>query len=178
MKENILNPIPAYQDDLTTVERLKSMLLDDVIICFTVLPIFMIPLIIADITESKWVSNIISLILVGIYLHKDSLGGRSAAKRILGQIVINADTGEPASEVRCVVRNFTTIIWIFEVIVVLFIPSKRLGDFVANTKVVRTEKEDVKKIFQDIKDAEKSELVLSFGIAVLYILGIIQILTP
>ena len=159
----------VYQDNLTTIERLKSMLLDHVIICFTILPIFMIPFTYGMESEKRWINEIIMLLLFGIYLNKDFLKGRSAAKRILGQVVIDKETNKPASELKCAIRNFTDIFWIVEVVIVMFTPSRRIGDLIANTKVVRTEKDEIKDMWQDFKIANKTNWILLLGIAITYI---------
>lgn len=78
------------------------------------------------------------IMLVGFvaYFCKDSFGGRSLAKRIIGHQVIDVKTGEAASPMRCMVRNIFCMLWPIEVIVVLVSPDRRLGDFVARTRVV------------------------------------------
>lgn len=159
----------VYWDNLTSIERLKSMLLDHVIICFIILPIFMIPFAIGMESEKRWINETIMLLLFGIYLNKDFLQGRSAAKRILGQVVVDKITNKPANELKCAIRNFTDILWIIEVVIVVFSPSRRIGDLIATTKVVRTEKEEIKSMWQDFKNANKSNWILSLGIAIFYI---------
>lgn len=82
------------------------------------------------------------LILIGLtgfsfYFAKDSINGRSIAKRITRLQVVNNATGEVASPLRCVVRNLTAIIWPVEILMTINIPSRRLGDFIAGTRVVR-----------------------------------------
>jgi len=158
-----------YIDDLTRIERLKSMLLDHFIMCLGVVPIFILPFILGLVTGYDWIQDVIILLCFGIYLNKDSFRGRSPAKRILGQVVVNITTGEPAGELKCTIRNFTDIFWIFEVIIILFNPNRRIGDLIAGTKVVRAEKEYVKTVFKDFQKANKKNLILTFGIAVFYV---------
>jgi uncharacterized RDD family membrane protein YckC len=164
----------VYQDDLKAGERLKSMLLDHFIICFTILPPVIIPELIG-IQISKWLDEIIMLLVFGIYLNKDFLRGRSPAKRILGQVVIDKETELPADGFKCVIRNFTDIFWIFEVIIVMFNPNRRIGDLIAGTKVVRTNKEEIKSILSNFQNANKLNWILSLGIAMFYIWIIFQI---
>ena len=175
MNDNILdsgiieNKI-VYQDNLTTIERLKSMLLDHIIICFTILPFFMILTFVRigmDI-ENELLNKITMFLIFGIYLNKDLLRGRSAAKRILGQIVIDNETNKPANELKCAIRNFTDIFWIVEVVIVMFNPNRRIGDLIANTKVVRTEKVEIKTMLEDIQSANKLNWITAFGIALVY----------
>jgi uncharacterized RDD family membrane protein YckC len=70
-----------------------------------------------------------------LYFLKDSFGGRSIAKRILRLQVVNAETGRPASVLRCFIRNLPIIIWPLEVLVTLSNPERRLGDRMAGTRV-------------------------------------------
>jgi uncharacterized RDD family membrane protein YckC len=51
----------------------------------------------------------------------------------------------------------------------MFRPSRRIGDLIANTKVVRTEKDEIKNMWQDFKIANKTNWILSLGIAITYI---------
>lgn len=165
----------VYQDDLKAIERLKSMLLDHFIVCFTIFPPIIIPKLIG-IEMSIWLDEILMLLIFGIYLNKDFLQGRSAAKRILGQIVIDNRTKKPANEIKCAIRNFTDIFWILEVMVVIFYPNKRIGDMIAGTKVVRTDKVEIKSMIKDFQKANKINWILSLGIALFYIWIIFQIM--
>jgi uncharacterized RDD family membrane protein YckC len=83
--------------------------------------------------------NWIYLGLLGfaVYFCKDSINGRSIAKRILKLQLVNNATGEVASPIRCFVRNLFCIIWPIELIVVLINPSRRIGDRVAGTRLVQ-----------------------------------------
>jgi uncharacterized RDD family membrane protein YckC len=71
-----------------------------------------------------------------VYFLKDSFYGRSLAKRITKLQVVNNATGEPASIARGFIRNVFIIMWPVEVLVSLFNPQRRIGDYVAGTKVV------------------------------------------
>lgn len=91
-------------------------------------------------------------LLVFVYLNKDFFKGKSPAKRILGFQVINRKTEKPATELQCFVRNLTICVaWPLEVVVGFINPDRRIGDFIANTKVVESEKEKLKSIWTDLK---------------------------
>lgn len=77
----------------------------------------------------------ISLIGLAIYFCKDSVNGRSIAKRILKLQVVDNASGRPASPLQCVIRNMFCMLWPVEVIIVLASPSRRLGDIIAGTRV-------------------------------------------
>lgn len=172
MNEKILDSGMAgkefvYQDDLKAIERLKSMLLDHFIICFTILP----PVILIEILGfemGKWFGETMTLLIFTIYINKDILGGRSAAKRILGQVVIDKKTEKPANEIKCSIRNFTNCFWIIEVIIVMFNPNRRIGDLIAGTKTVRTDKKNIKNMLLDFQKANKVNWVLPLVIALSY----------
>jgi uncharacterized RDD family membrane protein YckC len=116
------------------------MLLDHIILCFVLVP----PLIVLnffylDKVEADGWGPIIQLVLflmLIVYFLKDSFYGRSLAKRITKLQVVNNATGEPASIARGFIRNVFIIMWPVEVLVSLFNPQRRIGDYVAGTKVV------------------------------------------
>ncbi len=79
---------------------------------------------------------IIMYLAMSLYFNKDVFQGKSIAKRIVKQQIIDIKTNEVASPIKCLIRNITIPIWIIEVIVVLYSPSRRIGDFIAGTKVI------------------------------------------
>ena len=50
-------------------------------------------------------------------------------------LVVDIKTGKVASALKCFVRNLTIAIWPIEAIVVLISPSRRIGDYLAGTRV-------------------------------------------
>jgi uncharacterized RDD family membrane protein YckC len=72
-----------------------------------------------------------------LYFCKDIINGRSIAKRILGLQVVNNASGKAASPFRCFLRNITCVLWPIEGIVALVNTSRRLGDRIAGTKLVK-----------------------------------------
>lgn len=120
--------------------RLASMLLDHLIMCSAlVLPILALNFFRTDKTgEDGWgaIIQLALILLVILYFLKDSFDGRSLAKRITKLQVIDNTTGETASVTKCFIRNVFIIMWPVEVLVSLFSPQRRIGDFVAGTKVV------------------------------------------
>jgi uncharacterized RDD family membrane protein YckC len=77
--------------------------------------------------------------MIIIYALKDSFKGKSLAKRILKLQVIDDRSGNAASPFQCFVRNLLVPFWMIEVVVTYFNPARRLGDRLANTKVVSTQ---------------------------------------
>jgi uncharacterized RDD family membrane protein YckC len=152
--------------------RIASMLLDHIIMTIVIVP----PMIILMILKANGILEIgngtfsvIFLSMMFIYINKDFFNAKSPAKRILGYQVLNRKTEKPASELQCFVRNLTiAVAWPLEVIVALINPERRIGDFLANTKVVVSEKQKLKTIWTDLK---RKNLKLNF-IGIL-IIGII-----
>ena len=138
---------------ITLSERLGSMLLDHAIMCVIIVP----PMILIAIVgisppnhppfDSAW---IVGIPLFFVYFNKDFFRAKSPAKRILGFQVVDNTTGEAASRIQCFVRNITIPLWPIEVLVTLFSRQRRIGDLLAGTKLVRSEKEPLKEILKEI----------------------------
>lgn len=71
-----------------------------------------------------------------LYICKDTISGRSLAKRITRMQVVNYKTREVAHPLRCMVRGIFCVLWPIEIIVTIFSPQRRIGDFVAGTMIV------------------------------------------
>lgn len=113
-----------------------------------------------------------------IYFLKDSYRGKSIGKRILGYQVLNRSNDKIANNLQCFIRNLFIIIWPLEVLISLFSPTIRLGDLVANTKVVKAEKEPFKSIFKEIKETKftyRSIIIVFISIGYSYLLGHIML---
>jgi len=149
--------------------RIRSMITDFSYVLTAFFPIFVIFLIpyifysinsLIDPIQSIWISLSISLIpysvMLFIIINKDFYGARSIAKRELGYQIINTKTGEIATQMQCLLRNTTVIIWPLEVIFVLLTPNRRLGDRIAGTKLIDVEKVDPKSILIDIEHFKKT----------------------
>jgi len=137
------------------IYRVLSMLMDHIIMCIVIVPLAILIFVIILKFEDKLNLDIgIALIFIPffIYLNKDFLKSKSPAKRILGYQVMDRKTNNPANELQCFIRNLTICIaWPLEVIVGFINPERRIGDFLANTKVVLAEKEKLTSIWTDLK---------------------------
>jgi len=138
------------------LRRIASMLLDHFIMCILIIPPSIILTIISEnigLKMNDGMGFFVFFLIVFIYLNKDFFKGKSPAKRILGYQVINRKTEKPATELQCFVRNLTICVaWPLEVIIGFINPQRRIGDFIANTKVVESEKEKLKTIWTDLKN--------------------------
>jgi uncharacterized RDD family membrane protein YckC len=143
----VMQQAPGRPTTPTAFARWSSMLLDHVIMCFLAalfaLPVFLIvPAIVGrEASATGTMENVLKAVavcfLMVIYFNKDWFAGQSLAKRVMGQRVVDVRTGLPASRARCFVRNLTIPLWPLEVLVTLFSPGRRLGDWLAQTKVVQ-----------------------------------------
>jgi len=153
--------------------RISSMLLDHMIMTVVIVP----PMIVLTILATNGIleigngtSSLVFFFMMFVYINKDFFNAKSPAKRILGYQVINRKTEKPASELQCFVRNLTiAVAWPIEAIVGLINPERRIGDFLANTKVVVSEKEKLRTIWTDFKSKTlKLNLIGILIIGVLY----------
>ncbi|MEL7530947.1 MAG: hypothetical protein AAFN10_06555 [Bacteroidota bacterium] len=101
-------------------------------------------------TVSKWAL----IILFAIWTAKDVFGARSPAKRALKQQILHNKTEAAADPFLTLLRNLLSFIWPVEFIWSLINPTRRLGDFVAGTKLMS---------YQGAEPAPSPELWRSFG---------------
>jgi len=86
-----------------------------------------------DIIGPYWYLGLIGF---AVYFCKDSIQGRSIAKRIFNlQVVVNS-TNQQADPLRCLVRNLLILLWPIEIILCLVNPERRIGDYIAGTKII------------------------------------------
>lgn len=147
--------------EITLGLRLGSMLLDHVTMCLIIVP----PLILLKILLMPQkgfgghpLETPAFYFMMLVYFNKDFVNSRSIAKRILGLVVVDRETGEPASELKCLLRNFTIAIWPLEVLISLFSRTRRLGDVIANTKIEVAEKESPGSILTELKSKRLTTL--------------------
>lgn len=77
----------------------------------------------------------LNIFAFSLYFNKDIFSGRSVAKRILKLQLVDVKTGMPANPLKCFLRNLTLIIWPVEAIFALVNNERRIGDFIAGTKL-------------------------------------------
>jgi uncharacterized RDD family membrane protein YckC len=141
----IKNTIISGDKTISPTKRLTSAILDHVIMTIVAM-IFGLPIIIHEFNQPfahKFDSRFhftplfgISMIGFALYFCKDCICGQSFAKKELKLQVVNNKTGQIANPIRCTVRDLFAIIWPVEVIIMLSNSSRRLGDFVAGTKLI------------------------------------------
>jgi uncharacterized RDD family membrane protein YckC len=70
-----------------------------------------------------------------LIFNKDLYLGRSPAKLVLKLQVLNSWNDKPASAFQCLIRNLTFPLWPIEAILMFANPARRLGDYIAGTRV-------------------------------------------
>lgn len=148
-----MNYVPA----VTKGGRLGAMLIDHIAMTF-IMAIFFIPVLFKNLSDVMAESSghppvgpgpegifsgplvYVGLFGLSLYLCKDSFNGRSFGKLVMGLQVVNNETGEAASPLRCLVRNLFIVLWPLEVLVTLAQPERRIGDLVAGTRVAAYDK--------------------------------------
>jgi hypothetical protein len=70
-----------------------------------------------------------------LYFNKDIYLGRILSKRIFKFQVVNFKTNKAANPLRCFIRNSTILFWPIEVLVALINNERRIGDYLAGTKL-------------------------------------------
>jgi len=161
---------------LISNKRLKGMMLELLYTLFIFFP-FLILLAISTVvwgdplsSAFQWIDLMtiipFSILLVGI-LNKDFFNGQSVIKRVLGYQIIDLKTAQPASRLKCMLRNMTAPLWPLEIIFILINAKRRIGDFIAGTQVVEITPTDPQAILCEIK-AEKfnkqTQLILFLSI--------------
>lgn len=129
-------------------DRLASMLIDHFVMSGIAM-IFSIPYFISMFVDAFNVKHappqveffgplsFVGLMGFALYLCKDSINGRSIAKRAMKLQVVNESDGQVASPLRCLARNILCFLWPLEVLVTLINPSRRIGDRLAGTRITK-----------------------------------------
>lgn len=120
------------------------MLVDHVIMTFVIMT-FVVPGVVYDLIQTfgdngtppkLFLGNYyLNIFAFSLYFNKDIYLGRSPAKRILKFQVVDNKTNRPANPLRCLLRNITVVLWPIEVIAGLINNERRLGDFIAGTRL-------------------------------------------
>lgn len=119
----------------------------------------------------------VSLLGFALYFCKDIINGRSIGKRITKTQIIDSQTKQVASPLKCFIRNISCVIWPVEVLVTLIHPGRRLGDRIAGTKVVPYDPASTEQPKFDIKKA-LLPLAISYGLLLLFIWPLQALIPP
>ena len=114
--------------------------------------------------KSQTLLQFLSSLMITLLLCKDNIDGQSFGKRIMKIQIVDEKANKKVSKVRYIVRNLFVIFWIVEVFILFISKNKRIGDYVARTKVITKNK------------TEKAPFDKGTLIAVLFCLCIVFIL--
>lgn len=115
-------------------KRLVAFILDMYISVFAVIPICFILFVLGV----DFVTMVPSLIW-GVIFCKDCFTGRSIGKYIMKLYIIDEQTGNTPSPLKCIFRNLTCILGIIDLIPMFCLnKSIRLGEYFTKTNVVST----------------------------------------
>jgi uncharacterized RDD family membrane protein YckC len=122
----------------------------------------------------------LSLFLFVVALNKDFFLSQSLVKRYWGYQVVNVKTLKPASQLKCMIRNITIPVFPFEMFFLLINKEKRLGDYIAGTKLVRVEKSDPALLFDEMANYQLDSdsrwaLIIPFIIFMPYVLFVLLV---
>ena len=128
------NKIPFYH-------RLVSMAMEHIFTGLLIFPLLFVAQIINMIflDQKNTVVYFIFYLAMFLYYNKDIAFGKSVTKRMLGYQLLDNRTRKPANNLQCFIRNITGPIWPLEVIVSIVSPYRRIGDFIAGTKLEKIE---------------------------------------
>jgi uncharacterized RDD family membrane protein YckC len=114
--------------------------------------------------QSLRLIDIISLtvfnLMVLCILNKDYYSGQSVVHRLVGLQIVDNKTLVPANSMKCMLRNITMPIWPLEGLFVLINPKRRLGDFIAGTKIIDTFESDPELILIEISKTKFNRLTI------------------
>ena len=162
--------------------RLASMLLDHFIMTFGIVITFLIiggtSHFISKSNQNTEFSDSFTFVMMGIgfllfsvYFNKDAIKGKSPGKRILGFVIVENKTGKIANPIKSLIRNLTIVLWPIEVIFSIFSPQRRIGDYIAGTKVI----EDDQSLETKIKPIQ---ILLALFLGLLFLSSLLMIQLP
>jgi hypothetical protein len=119
-------------------------------------------------------TELLTLISFGFVLvalvNKDFFNGQSVVHRKFGYQVLDITTNEPANRIKCMLRNTTTIVWPIEVIFLILNPHRRLGDFIAGTRLTEIEPSNPRSILTEIRNLKfDSQAILTLLYSLLWL---------
>ena len=113
--------------------------------------------------------TLIQSLLLIIGSSKDYFGGQSIVHRTYGYKVVDNRSNLTASEVQCLMRNLTAILFPIEFVFVVINKQRRIGDFIAGTRLIQVERTDPELILKEIEDTDfkqKSKIALTIPIII------------
>jgi hypothetical protein len=163
-------------------DRLKAMMADVLYTSVLFIPFIFLTLVATRLIESAVVGHpvtttttlqdlvlAISMCAMGVTaFNKDFFNGQSIVNRAWGYQVVDAKTLGTPTKFKCMLRNITGPVFPFELPFVLLNHERRLGDYIAGTKLIKVQPSDPKLILAEIKSYKyglDAILALAFPVA-------------
>jgi len=111
--------------------------------------------------------TLIQSVLFILGSNKDYFDGQSIVHRTYGFKVVDNKSNLTASEVQCLIRNLTATFYPIEFVFVILNRQRRIGDFIAGTRLIQVEKTDPELILREIECTDfqqKSKVALMSAI--------------
>lgn len=165
-----------------TPDRLKAMMADVLYTFLLFIPFVFLTLVATQLIESAVVGYTVTTattlqnLVLAIWMcalgvtafNKDFFNGQSIVNRAWGYQVVDAKTLGTPTKFKCMLRNITGPVFPFELPFVLLNPERRLGDYIAGTKLIKVQPSDPKLILDEIKNYKyglDAILALAFPVA-------------
>ncbi len=93
-----------------------------------------------EIPESISFFIIMTLILfpIALFLNQDNVNSCGIVKRLMGLQIVSNKTDLPASNLKCLVSNFSFFFLQFDFFIWIMTPDRGIGDYIVGTKVIST----------------------------------------
>jgi len=112
-------------------KRLLAMIID-----FAIIMLISQVFIFMSFIEQNYLMKITFSIMFSLFLCRDNLNGQSLGKRLMKIQVIDNDTLQTTTSPKYILRNLFLCIWPIELLFVFINGERRIGDYVANTKII------------------------------------------
>jgi uncharacterized RDD family membrane protein YckC len=104
-----------------------------------------------SIFEQNYLIIISFSFMFSLLLCRDNLNGQSLGKRLMKIQVVDNDSLQTTTSFKYILRNIFLCIWPVELLIVLITGDRRLGDYIAKTKIIlNTEVQSLKFKLKDL----------------------------
>jgi uncharacterized RDD family membrane protein YckC len=152
---------------ITFSQRIVSMGIDFLSLCAIGIPLNIIAFFLQGKNQMYWMFFEIT-VLFTLWLCKDLIGGQSLGKHVVGHVVCSIDNINNIW--RFIARNILAFIWLIEILFCLTNPSRRLGDLLFGTKIVRVKGDKSNLIIFQKKDIVVSFIITFFAVLIVMLI--------
>jgi uncharacterized RDD family membrane protein YckC len=127
-------------------KRLVAMIID-----FAIIMLISQVFVFMSFIEQNYLMKITFSIMFSLFLCRDNLNGQSLGKRLMKIQVVDNSTMQTVTSFKYILRNLFLCVWPIELLLVLINGDRRLGDYVAKTKIIiNTEAQSIKFKINDL----------------------------